>query len=376
MDAQIKRFDDAESVPVWSSEQGSVIAIAPSVLVGDSLICMVRNRIGRAQQASIDRSGIRFEDDRILDGEGREILAFLIAADDAAACIKAFPPRVDSGMSAVQKMTTNKQALIPTKTKPTVSTQIDPRTMLSRLEVKWFNCGRTASTIQEDLLELLGKELPAQRKEYRTDSFPAFLSTFSTSPDVPILIDVTVLGVNTFTIEMQSSNQYYLVQGYQGAYSAFWWQGLAERPQDLSLPAEASAKAVEEARARLQVTRQFRDLIGKGRSLDLDTLGTYLLVPLRTLMDKKVWNAAALEAWKSLPFFTNQAPDGFPRSTKVNIEDDEPTPPEIELLVSVVRLTRWAEIYESLRSARPASICGLLVARGLQQYEKYLKLAK
>lgn len=376
MDVQVERFDDAESVPVWSSEQGSVVGTAPSVLVGDPLHCVVRNRIGRAQQASVARSSIRLEDGRILDGEGREVLAFLIATSDAAACIKAFPAKVDSGMSAVQKLTSAKHALMPTKEKPVVSTKVDPRTMLSRLEVKWFNCGRTASTMQEDLLELLGEELPAQRKEYRTESFPEFLSIFSTSPDVPLLIDVTVFGVHTFTIEMHSANHYYLVQGYQGAYSAFWWQGLAERPQDLSLPAEASAREVENARTRLQVTRQFRDILGRGRSLDLDTLGTYVLVPLRTLMDKRVWNAAALEAWKGLPFFTNQAPDGFPRSTKVNMEDEEPTPPRIELLVSVVRLTRWAEIYERLSSARPASVCGLLVARGLQQYEEYLKLAK
>jgi hypothetical protein len=41
-----------------------------------------------------------------------------------------------------------------------------------------------------------------------------------------------------------------------------------------------------------------------------------------------------------------------------------------------VLLSQRCRDAKRLGPARPASICGLLVARGLQQYEEYLKLAR
>ncbi len=383
MDVQ-KRLNDAEDVPLWNGETGTTMPVRGVTIEGPVLPCIVRNRIGRAQLVEVRRDDIGFGDSgQAQDGLGRDILAFLRSKEDAAACIKAFPAILGEGISNVQAAMSTQLSLAGGASKSkaqespsSVSKEIDPQVILARTARNWFNCGRAAVSIQEDLEDLGGSKPPSESAEFEADTFAAFLSLFSQAPKVPLLIDVTINGIHTFTIEMQTADLYYVVQGYQGRYSAFWWQGLAERPQDLSLPSDARESQVREATELLAPTRLLRDTIGVGKALDLDTLATYVLVPLRTLMRAGVWNAEARRAWKELPFFTNEIDVNFPQARATGEEDLDPEPPKVILMVKVVALTNWALLYERLDGARPASICGLIVRRANELYERYLKLAK
>jgi hypothetical protein len=374
MDEIAARLEDVESVPMWDSEKRVVVRVAPDVLAGDTLICVIRNAIGWARQVLVTRASIQVgPGSKLRDKDGREILAFLLTQDDAAACIKAFPAR-SSEYSVIEKTIGTQSALagpsaqrLAKMEKAPEKIEVDPKVMLARLERNWFNCGRAAVSIQE-VLEDLRAKLRVTMKSFRADDFAEFLSIPGKPTDVPLLIDVTVMGAHTFTIEMQSTDCFYLVQGYQGAYSAFWWQNLAERPQDLALPSDASVAKVEEARVRLAPTRLLRAILGCGRALNLDTLGTELLIPLRQFMRARVWGDTAYDAWTRLPFFTNE--------DRINLPQPRSGSEPIELNVRLVEVLNWKDLYTTLGATRPASLCGLIVERALALYEQNLKLAK
>lgn len=355
MEVQVQRFDDSLEVPVWSAMEGRVVSMAPGAIEGPELLCVVTNKIGRVRLVRVARTRVTIDDGRFRDDEGREIRAVLLREQDSSACIAALKPAEES-FAQVGAAVGVQFAL----TKPSVSSAaVSRRTKLSQIERNWFNCGRTAVCLQEDFAAVGARLHTLDRYTYTAPSFEGFLSIFSKEYPKPVLLDCTIDGVHTFTLELQAMDKTYLVQGYQGAYSAFWWQGLAARPQDLSLPADASPEQVQTATNRLAATRQLRDVVGRGRAMDLDTLGTYVLVPLRDLFKAGTWNEQAQTAWRRCPFFPGE-------TTPTNGEN-------IQLVVTAVEILNAADVYATFDADWPASLCGLVVARALREYERLLE---
>jgi hypothetical protein len=114
-----------------------------------------------------------------------------------------------------------------------------------RLATVWGNCGQTSANLINGLSDKLARRDGLSRvavgSRYRTQQeFEGLLKDLGlyVGSGKCYLIDFSFEGIHTFTVEIQPWGVY-LPQGYQGAYSAFWWQGLAEEP--LILPGQSSS---------------------------------------------------------------------------------------------------------------------------------------
>lgn len=357
MEAQSDRIGDEHELPVWSAEAGAVTRVRARDLTDAAFRCIVTNKIGRLQEVTVQREDISVAGERFLDAEGRQILAIVTSRDHLAACRAALSPKTESFASVGASLITQKKLDVGASqgAKEKEPEDLDPRTLRAQFERNWFNCGRTAVCLQNEL-RALGAKLTTTRRVYTTDDYDAFLGIFGKKHEKPILLDCSFINVHTFTLEIHPSCSY-LVQGYQMRYSAFWWQGIGERPQDMSLSAEATLPQREKAAAELAATREHRDRMGRGLALDLDTVGTYVLVPIRELLKQKQWTKRACEIWQTMPFFVGE---------KALVGD-------IEFVVSQVVVENPETLYERLGGKAPQSICGLIVSRALAQYEAILK---
>jgi hypothetical protein len=319
--------------------------------------------------ATILREAVVVEDGALQTGPGREarrILAFLTSEDQTKACIeglKSAKKRAGLGIQFASSVEADilKLFMVDTPITAELVPALKQKAMLTKLDVDWFNCGRTVSSLTI-YLQAMGAVLAPQKDfcgKYLADDLPKFLSIFGKRPRGTVLIDCTI-DIHTFMIELQP-DAIYLVQGYQGAYSAFWWLNLAERPEDLALGQDADGLKIAAARKALEPTRAMRDVVGCGRRLDLDTFGSHVLIPLRTLFAEATWTEKARALWKLLPFFAGETNFLGPK-----------TP--IGLQVTVSEVTNASTLFARLGSAPPASLCGLVIARANTLYSQLREL--
>jgi hypothetical protein len=123
-----------------------------------------------------------------------------------------------------------------------------------------------------------------------------------------VLLDCSFMNIHSWTIERMPDDTCFLVQGYQGQYSAFWWQGITDEPA--SVPGEKAHPEAVELRRRY----------GLGQPLargDVETMHDTLAQMLvgapakekqkegdeRDPRDASVFGVPGVALWKQLPFF-------------------------------------------------------------------------
>jgi hypothetical protein len=369
VDINVQRLRDTDQVPVWDAQAGQVVTRDASTLRGEPLFIVVQGPVNPVGATIARDAVVVVEEGSFQTGPGREarrILAFLTSEDQARACIDALrsaKKRAGIGIQVASSVQSDILKLFMAD--GPITAELVPKqkqmAMLTKLDVDWFNCGRTVSSLNI-YLGALGARLEPQKElcgRYLADDLPKFLSIFGKRPRGTVLIDCTI-DIHTFMIELQP-DAIYLIQGYQAAYSAFWWLNLAERPDDLALGHDASGLQIAAARRALEPTRAMRNVVGCGRLLDLDTFGTHVLIPLRTMFAEGTWTERARALWKLLPFFAGEKKFLGPQ-----------TP--ISLQVTVSEVTNASTLFNRLGSAPPASLCGLVIGRCNTLYSQLQEL--
>jgi hypothetical protein len=205
---------------------------------------------------------------------------------------------------------------------PTKATD-DKMLAVVRLNSAWNNCGRTSVNLLEGLREVgtLGRVVDHQRLATQHE-FGGLLDELDkyTRDGKSYLADFSFEGVHTFTVEIQPWGVY-LPQGYQGAYSAFWWQGLTEEP--LVLPGQSTSDTQQplDWPTFAKPTTVVRAEYGLGRLLParalLDLLtGIQKMISLGSYRPPAVGEIAVYEPWHEgagdVPrYWSNEAADFF-----------------------------------------------------------------
>jgi hypothetical protein len=283
---------------------------------------------------------------------GSEILGFAKTFDGAKRYIAVLSERrslrVNPGGAVLEQ---NVDAL-------RTGTTTDPTSERARLNYTWNNCGRTAANLSQALADLQClKALPEyMSRDFKADAVPALMSELAAfvRDGNSYLIDISFSGIHTFTLECHADGNY-LVQGYQGAYSAFWWQGLTEHP--LALPgAKPDESQLPDNWATFEAdTIKRRKAYGKNSPLKDEQIIELLveITKMFALANDGLWTEAAHEAYLKLPFYPGQSAldttgetefEKAKRSTLGESDTHPPAPKSMGLTVNIWRIVESAEL--------------------------------
>lgn len=93
----------------------------------------------------------------------------------------------------------------------------------------WGNCGGTAQQVADRLVSDYGASFTNEVKHFgvgHDHDASRLKDILDSDVDKATLLDIDMDGLHNFTVEKQPGGRQILTQGYQGAYSAFWWAGL------------------------------------------------------------------------------------------------------------------------------------------------------
>lgn len=96
----------------------------------------------------------------------------------------------------------------------------------------WGNCGRTADQIIQTLIRSGAKFDEKEQTIKGVEGVRPDMDPITGSVTEITFLDCIIGGVHEFTIEKHPAGACYLLQGYQGAYSPWWWQGLTKSGED------------------------------------------------------------------------------------------------------------------------------------------------
>lgn len=156
------------------------------------------------------------------------------------------------------------------------------------LGVMFGNCGRTAEYVRVWMAERYGATVQDDGGETFAPGAAAGLTAWLTTRPAAgsvHLLDCLWRNLHNFLVELHPDGTAYLVQGYQGAYSALWW--MTDAVVDL-----VSGRRVADREA-------IRAASGGGRPIDLTALGGALTTFV---------NDRSRDHWRALPFDPVQTP--------------------------------------------------------------------
>jgi hypothetical protein len=143
--------------------------------------------------------------------------------------------------------------------------------------LKFANCGQTAAAVL-DLLEERISELhdlrakqaakPEHFNSANREGLRVPLAQLP-APGNVLFVDCSFQDVHTFLLEVHSDKRRYLVQGYQGAYLASWWQGTDPAGLVLTKPdKEATRKLAQQAKNSLEAVGKHKEAATKLEEAD------------------------------------------------------------------------------------------------------------
>lgn len=196
----------------------------------------------------------------------------------------------------------------------------------SELAARWANCGNTS----DNLVRLLDAAAGLEELSRTTDigDPDTFLSVVDHSPlwEQPLLLDISFHNIHTFCLELHLDGGY-LVQGYQGAYTAMWWEGFTDEP--LMLPGMKTDEPLLPAHWErwAKPADAHRKEWGRGRKLTKQEIRELLMGVAKVIVaaEDNRWTAASHELFVSLPFYVGQdagATVGTSPSTTAKDEED------------------------------------------------------
>ena len=160
------------------------------------------------------------------------------------------------------------------------------------ISVKWANCAQTALNVIDRLRQNYGATISRSATQTINGGQGGLvapeLNKVPASPDQVYILDCDLQGIHNFLVEAHSDGKRYLIQGYQGFYSAVWWSSASAYDATLDLPGPEG------------VTKE-RDSYGKGQ--DINALyGRF--VPLVATLVQEGFNALSggRSTWRQLPF--------------------------------------------------------------------------
>jgi hypothetical protein len=160
------------------------------------------------------------------------------------------------------------------------------------ISMTWSNCGETAKNVLARLRANYGATISHVSKDTFTSNNIAGLNgaLMRVPPGAHqiYILDCDLQGVHNFLVEVHSNGDRYLVQGYQGAYSAPWWvsDGLYE-------PTNPETNLADVVNLRPQYGNR------------VNIAGVYPnLVPILAALVQHGYNTdyAGTPAWRQLPF--------------------------------------------------------------------------
>jgi hypothetical protein len=110
------------------------------------------------------------------------------------------------------------------------------------MSVVWGNCGMTTLNVMARLRNNYGATISLTDRVTFTkdtsDGLKAAMTRKPTESGEIFLLDCDLQGIHNFLVEVHSDGKCYLIQGYQGAYTAVWWvsAGLADPAIDKPVP--------------------------------------------------------------------------------------------------------------------------------------------
>ncbi|WP_019633062.1 hypothetical protein [Actinomadura atramentaria] len=163
-----------------------------------------------------------------------------------------------------------------------------------RLSARWSNCGMTSVNVMTALRGNYTATISlTERFEFRYDTAGEIARELNRVPAGAgeiHLLDCDLSGIHNFVVEVHHDGSRYLVQGYQGGYSALWW--VTDSVYD---PVEADT-------VRTEALSTLRGDWGGGRNIAARHDG---LVANLTALIKDGYNAvtrAGSSVWRQLPF--------------------------------------------------------------------------
>ncbi|GAA2121438.1 hypothetical protein [Actinomadura alba] len=214
-------------------------------------------------------------------------------------------------------------------------TGADYKDVLGRLSVLWANCGMTTVNILSRLRENYGATIShTERNDFTKDTVGLAVTKLKEKPAGPdeiYILDCDLGGLHNFLVEVHHDGTRYLVQGYQGGYSAIWWS--SNTPYD---PVEREANKSD--------IDQWRTDWGGGDNIS-DRYDE-LLDLLALLVQDTQATKSGKSVWRQLPFMPGDNA-ALARKGAYNA---------LDLRVDVYKLRNPAAVYGTL-NARMGSLC-------------------
>jgi hypothetical protein len=322
----MRKLLDDDRVPVLVTtdsglgvEQRSVAAA--KVPIEDDQVSVVLMNEGQFKAARCRWAMIRIDDGGTCydsPNDGRTIVAF---AQDYGSAMEYAAERGagrDGGRLGQHRLADNNNNLdgiVAAREKASLArktgtgTAQDVRMAASELAARWANCGNTSHNLCE-LLDATGGLEKLQRKAEINDAevFEAVLNAWMQWKE-PLLLDISFHNIHTFCLELHLDGGY-LVQGYQGAYTAFWWEAITDEP--FLLPGVRTDKPVRPdqwVKHEEQAT-QDRKSWGSGRKLSREQIRELLagVAGIVAAGRDGAWTPDAHAIFVKLPFYAGQSP--------------------------------------------------------------------
>jgi hypothetical protein len=237
---------------------------------------------------------------------------------------------------------------------------------------QWANCGNTSENLRQLLVTACGLKQLARTTDIKTAA--AFIDAVEAALtwEKPLFIDVSLLNIHTFSLELHLDGGY-LVQGYQGAYTAFWWQGVTEDDVPLKVPGMKTDEHVvpHHWATYKDDTLAQRVAWGKNKKLSRYRVCALLssIADLIRLGRDGNWTPATHQLFVALPFYPGQSTD----VTVGSLPDAETVKPPSPISVDItVREILDVEAGYKEFGGSEGSLCHLALN---QLSERMIKLA-
>ncbi len=164
--------------------------------------------------------------------------------------------------------------------------------VLRNLSITWANCGATAGNVLTRLRGNYGATVSKAEDRYfeggQSAGVTAKLRELPAGPSEVYIFDCDLQGMHNFLIEAHSDGRRYLINGYQGGYSAVWWV------------CDSAYDPVDDRTDRRDVA-EFRPVYGNGQDISsrYDTFTDFIAA---IVQDGFSALSGQRSVWRLLPF--------------------------------------------------------------------------
>jgi hypothetical protein len=308
-------------------------------------------------------------------GSRRPVVAFAANYDDALAYVSILRDRAPTRVAEDRRSQTddllNRTGVVQSQAKEALSkgtgSTKDVKVASSSLAAQWANCGFSSANLLIQLTELCGVDRRLRQTGMVTvKEFKAASQLVFTEPG-PLFVDVSFHNIHTFSLEVHSDGGY-LVQGFQSAYSAFWWQAITEEPLMLpGMAADANKQLLpDDWDTHRPGALKHRAGWGGGTKLSLAQIQELLdgVAGIIAAGVDKNWSPASHDLFVALPFYVGQS-----RDVTVGSGHDTLTPKPPSMLradINIHRLKDPQAAYAVLE-AKGGSLSDLVLRRVFQR---------